>query len=133
MYILIPVADLAVTDPGAGGGQLDVPSFQDFDVIHAVLAAQIVSPIGGTRREHPIKIFSLFELSPNHVGEYFKSLVRVKTEAVMRLDPVLVDNSQTSKGFKAVCEVLSASNPGSVHHLAGIICTHGGTANVYNP
>jgi hypothetical protein len=43
MYILIPIADLAVTDPSAGRGELDVPSFQDFDVIHAVLAAQIVS------------------------------------------------------------------------------------------
>jgi len=40
MYILIPVAGLAVTDPSAGGSELDVTSFQDFDVIHAVLAAQ---------------------------------------------------------------------------------------------
>jgi len=34
-----------VTDPSPGGSELDVPSFQDFDVIHAVLAAQIVSSI----------------------------------------------------------------------------------------
>ena len=53
MYILIPIAGLAVTDPSAGGSELDVPSFQNFDVIHAVLAAQIVSPVDVTRREHP--------------------------------------------------------------------------------
>ena len=40
MYILIPVAGLAVTDPSPGRGELDVPSFQDFDVAHAVLAVQ---------------------------------------------------------------------------------------------
>ncbi len=54
MYILIPITGLAVTDPSAGGGELDVPSFQNFDVIHAVLAAQIVSPVGGIGREHPV-------------------------------------------------------------------------------
>jgi hypothetical protein len=55
MYILIPIAGLAVTDPSPGGGELDIPSFQDFDVVHAVLAAQIVSSLGGTRRdEHPV-------------------------------------------------------------------------------
>lgn len=45
MYILIPMADLAVTDPSSGGSELDVTSFQDFDVIHAVLAAQIVNSV----------------------------------------------------------------------------------------
>jgi hypothetical protein len=54
MYILIPIAGLAVTDPSSGGGQLDVPSFQDFHVIHAVLAAQTVSSLGGTPRERPV-------------------------------------------------------------------------------
>lgn len=53
----------------------------------------------------------LFELSSNHVCEYFKSLVRVKAEAIMCLDSVLVDNSQTSEGFETICEVFSASNP----------------------
>lgn len=84
MYILIPIAGFAVTDSSAGGGELDVPSFQDFDVIHAVL---------------------VFELSPDHVREYFKSLVRVKAKAIMCLDPVLVDNSQTSKRFETIREV----------------------------
>jgi hypothetical protein len=50
----------------------------------------------------------LFELSPNHVCEYFKSLVRVKAEAIMCLDPVLVDDSQTSEGFESIPEVFSA-------------------------
>jgi hypothetical protein len=130
MYILIPIADLAVTDPGAGRGELDVPSFQDFDVIHAVLAAPPVSRRNTSRTSD----FSLFELSPNHVREDFKSLVRVKAEAIVCLDPVLVDNSQTSKGFKSVCEVLSVNQSRfSTPPFARFICTHGGTANVYSP
>lgn len=47
MNILIPIAGLAVTDPCPGRGELDVPSLQHFNVIHAVLAAQIVSSVGG--------------------------------------------------------------------------------------
>jgi hypothetical protein len=76
----------------------------------------------------------LFVLSLDHVSEYFKSLVRVKAKAIMCLDPVLVDNSQTSEGFEAIREVLSASQPGSVHPTpqSALIGTHGGTANVYN-
>ncbi len=42
---------------------------------------------------------SLFELSPNHVSEYLESLMRVKAEAIVSLDPVFVDDSQTSKGL----------------------------------
>ena len=76
--------------------------------------------------------------SPNHVSEYFKFFVRVKAEAIMCLDAVLVDNSQTSEGFETIREVLSATqpNPGSVHQRinSAMVCigTHGGTANVYN-
>jgi hypothetical protein len=55
MYILIPIAGLAVTDPSPGRGELDVPSFQDFDVAHAVLAVQ--------------KLFSSVH-SAEHAGEY---------------------------------------------------------------
>jgi len=57
----------------------------------------------------------LFFLSPDHVSEYFKLLVRVRAKAIMCLDPVLVDNSQTSEGFQTIREVLSATQPGSVH------------------
>jgi hypothetical protein len=49
MYILIPIAGLAVTDPSPGGGELDVPSFQDFNVIHAVLATQFVRQAANIR------------------------------------------------------------------------------------
>jgi hypothetical protein len=99
MHILISIAGFAVTDPSSGRGELDVPSFQDFDVTHAVLAAQIVS---FKSAEHPGERPEtydclLFVLSPNHVCEYFKFLVRVKAKAIMCLDPVLVDNSQTSE------------------------------------
>jgi hypothetical protein len=57
----------------------------------------------------------LFELSPNHVSEYFKPLVRVKAEAIMCLDPVLVDDSQTPERFETIRKVFPASNPDSVH------------------
>lgn len=36
--------------------------------------------------------------------------MRVKAKAILGLDAVLVDNSQSSKGFKSVREVLSAPN-----------------------
>jgi hypothetical protein len=62
MCILIPIADLAVTDSSPGGGELDVPSFQDFDVVHAVLADQIVSPVGGTRRKDPMRLLTVWSL-----------------------------------------------------------------------
>jgi hypothetical protein len=73
----------------------------------------------------------LFELSSNHVREYLKSPVRVKAEAIMGLDPVLVDNSQTSKRFKTISEVLSVPNLVQNTKLARFIDTYGGTANVY--
>ena len=129
MHILIPIAGLAVTDPSSGRGELDVPSFQDFDVTHAVLTVQIVSLMSAEQRYDCL----LFVLSPNHVGEYFKFLVRVKAKAVMSLDPVLVDNSQTSERFETISEVLSATQPGFQYtNSARFIDTHGGTANVYN-
>lgn len=78
-------------------------------------------------------IYLLSELSPNHVSEYFKSLVRVKAEAVMCLDAVLVDNSQASEGFETVREVLSTQNPVQYTNPTRFNGTHGGTANVYNP
>lgn len=66
----------------------------------------------------------------NHVSEYFESPVRVKAEAIVCLDVVLVDNSQTSERFETIREVFSAPNPVLVHELHNIIGTHGGTANV---
>jgi hypothetical protein len=42
MYVFVPIANLAVADTRASGGQLNVSSFQDFDVIHAVLAVHTV-------------------------------------------------------------------------------------------
>lgn len=84
--------------------------------------------------EHTGEHRLLFELSPNHVSEYFKLLVRVKAKAIMCLDTVLVDNSQTSEGFETIREVLSATQVRSVRQPCDerFINTYGGTANVYN-
>jgi hypothetical protein len=60
------IAGLAVTDPSPGGGELNVPSFDEFDVTHAVLAAQkSFSSFGGTCRRASVPYdCSLFVLSP---------------------------------------------------------------------
>ena len=50
---------------------------------------------------------SLFELSTDHVSEYLESLMRVEPEAIVSLDSIFIDNSETSKGFKTIREVLS--------------------------
>lgn len=76
-------------------------------------------------------IFLLFELSPNHVSEDFEFLMGVKAKAIMCLDAVLVNNSQTSEGFETIREVLSAPNPVQYTNPTRSIGTHGGTANVY--
>lgn len=58
---------------------------------------------------HPAEFprHSLFELSLDHVCEYFEFPMRMKSEAIVSLDPVFVDNSQTSKGLETVCHVSS--------------------------
>ena len=127
MRVLIPVADFAVADPSSGRGELDVPSSQNFDVIHTVLA--VTDMVSIQSAEFPRH--SLFELSLDHVCEYFEFPMRMKSETVVSLDPVFVDNSQASKGFETICHV-SSEKPNSVsaHRFAGMILTHGGMANV---
>jgi hypothetical protein len=48
--------------------------------------------------------------------------VRVEAEAIVSLDPIFVDNSQTSKRFKAVREVFSENkfNGVSVYHQSNM-------------
>lgn len=127
MCVLIPVADFAVADPSSGRGELDVPSFQNFDVIHTVLAVtDMVSPQSAEFPRH-----SLFDLSLDDVCEYFEFPMRMKAEAIVSLDPVFVDDSQTSKGFETICHVSSETPTASIRRiLMRMISTHGGTANV---
>jgi len=40
----------------------------------------------------------------------------VKSEAIVSLDPVFVDNSQTSKRFETICHVLSET-PTPFHRI----------------
>jgi hypothetical protein len=81
--------------------------------------------VADIRRDH-----SLFELSVDHVCEYLESLMRVEAEAIVSLDPILVDNSQTSKRFKAVRQVFSENRSRFSTPSLESRDTHGGTANV---
>jgi hypothetical protein len=127
MVILLPIADLAVTDPGPGGGELNISSFQDFDVTHAVLAA---SQVGGVCSLRPEKGGSLFELSSNDVREDLQFPMGMKSKAIVSLDTVFVDDSQPSERFETIRKIFPVT-PNSVNSQL-LYRTYGGTANVYS-
>jgi hypothetical protein len=113
MVILIPIADLAVTNPGPGGGELNISSFQDFHVTHVVLAAR-EKIRQSTRRSMSIKTDSLFELSPNDVREDLHFPMRVKSKAILSFDTVFVDDSQPSERFETIGKIFPV-RPNSVN------------------
>ena len=88
------VAFLGVPDTRPRGRHLEVAALQDFTVAHRVLAVRASGHQSTqARRERDI----LFELPRDDVGEDLELAVRVRAEAPLRLDAVLVQHAQAAE------------------------------------
>jgi len=74
--LLVVAVVLAVPDTGASAGELDIATFQDLEIPHAIL---------------------VLEFTADDVGEDFHLTMSVSSEALAGLDPILVNDAEGSE------------------------------------